>query len=104
MTGLGRRTREEIIIDKWDQTGSPEIPDRGEISEILWPPFGGFVNEYKGNSHTDTDTDTDIQTHTHTYTTHTHTHTYIHTNACTHNHTHTHIHRHTHTYKSKAVL
>ena len=30
--GLGRRTREEIIIEKWDQTDSPEIPDRGETS------------------------------------------------------------------------
>ena len=29
MTGLGRRTRGHII-EKWDQTGSPEIPDRGE--------------------------------------------------------------------------
>ena len=27
-TGLGRRTRGDI--EKWDQTGSPEIPDRGE--------------------------------------------------------------------------
>ena len=26
-------------IKKWDQTNSPEIPDRGETSEILWPPF-----------------------------------------------------------------
>ena len=36
-TGLGRRTKEE----KWDQTDSPEIPDRVETSEIPWPPFGG---------------------------------------------------------------
>ena len=36
MTGLGRRTREEM----WDQTDSPEIPDRGETSEISRPPFG----------------------------------------------------------------
>ena len=28
-TRLGRRTKEE-----WDQTGSPEIPHRGETSEI----------------------------------------------------------------------
>ena len=32
MTGLGRRTREEIL-EKWDQTDSPEIPDKGETSE-----------------------------------------------------------------------
>ena len=33
--GLGRRTKEEIYnIEKWDQTCSPEIPDRGETSEI----------------------------------------------------------------------
>ena len=40
VTGLGRRTREEII-EKWDQTDtdSPEIPDRGETSEIPQPPF-----------------------------------------------------------------
>ena len=25
---------------KWDQTDSPEIPDRGETSEIPQPPFG----------------------------------------------------------------
>ena len=29
-------------IDKWDQTDSPDIPDRGETSETPWPPF-----EYK---------------------------------------------------------
>ena len=30
--GLGRRTRKEIIIEKWDQSESPEIPDRkGDI-------------------------------------------------------------------------
>ena len=34
--GLGR-TREE----KWDQTGSPEILDRGETSEMPRPPFRG---------------------------------------------------------------
>ena len=42
-TRLGRRisnsipfnsTREGIYIEKWDQTDSPEIPDRGETSEI----------------------------------------------------------------------
>ena len=41
-TGLGRRTREEIEL--WDRTDSPEIPDRGETSEIPPPPFGG--NKY----------------------------------------------------------
>ena len=29
-TGLGRRTKEEVDIGKWDQTESPEIPDKGE--------------------------------------------------------------------------
>ena len=32
-TGLGRRTREEIYIiyiENWDQTDSPDIPDKGE--------------------------------------------------------------------------
>ena len=28
-----------MVIEKWDQTGSPEIPDRGETSEIPRPPF-----------------------------------------------------------------
>ena len=28
-TGLGRRTRKEII-EKWDQTDSPGIPDTGK--------------------------------------------------------------------------
>ena len=36
-TGLGRRTR---YIEKWDQTGSPKFPDRGEISEIPGLPSG----------------------------------------------------------------
>ena len=31
-TGLGRRTREETYIENWGQTGSPDIPDRGETS------------------------------------------------------------------------
>ena len=30
-------------IEKWDQTGSPEIPDRGETSEIPRPPFGKLL-------------------------------------------------------------
>ena len=38
-TGLGRNTTEDIYI--WDQTDSPEIPDRWETSEIPRPPFGG---------------------------------------------------------------
>ena len=46
-TGLGRRTREEreryIYREKWDQTGSPEIPEKGETSEIPRPPFGVVV-------------------------------------------------------------
>ena len=29
----------------WDQTGSPEIPDREETSEIPRPPFGGDVQK-----------------------------------------------------------
>ena len=36
---MGRRTKEEII-EKWDQTESPEIPDRGETSEIPGLPSG----------------------------------------------------------------
>ena len=40
-TGLGRRTNEEFNIEKWDQTESPEIPDRGETSEIPGLPSGG---------------------------------------------------------------
>ena len=38
-TWQGRRTREDI--EKWDQTGSSAIPDRGETLEIPQPPFGG---------------------------------------------------------------
>ena len=41
VTGLGIRTREERYIEKWDQTGSPDIPGRGETSEIPQPPLGG---------------------------------------------------------------
>ena len=36
-TGLGRRTRGDT--EKWNQTGSLEIPDRGETSETPRPPF-----------------------------------------------------------------
>ena len=32
-TGLGRRTGGDI--EKWDQIGSPEIPDRGDIRNPL---------------------------------------------------------------------
>ena len=39
-TGLGRRTKQEIYIETWDQTDSPEIPDRGETSEIPGIPLG----------------------------------------------------------------
>ena len=39
--GLGRRTREEIIIEKRDQTDSPETPGRGETSEMPGLPSGG---------------------------------------------------------------
>ena len=38
-TGLGRRTKEDNI-EKWDQTESPEIPDRWETSEIPGLPSG----------------------------------------------------------------
>ena len=34
---LGRRTRGDI--EKWNQTGSREIPDRGEDSRNPRPPF-----------------------------------------------------------------
>ena len=32
-------------IEKWDQNGSPEIPDRGKTSEIPRPPFGDTVKQ-----------------------------------------------------------
>ena len=35
-TGLRIKTREEIYIEKWDQTGSPEIPDMG--GDLRNPP------------------------------------------------------------------
>ena len=31
-------------VEQWDQTGSPEIPDRGE-TEIPRPPLGGVEEE-----------------------------------------------------------
>ena len=40
MRGLGRRTREEIITEKWDQTDSPEVPNREETSKIPDLPSG----------------------------------------------------------------
>ena len=43
-TGLGRRTSEEIIIETWDQTDSPEISEMGETSEIPRPPFWGDLH------------------------------------------------------------
>ena len=46
-TGLGRRTKEEIYIEKWDQS---EIPDRGETSEIPGLPGGWIIN--KQTTHT----------------------------------------------------
>ena len=42
-TGIGRLTREEI--DKWDQSDSLKIPDRGETSESRPPAFCGEVLE-----------------------------------------------------------
>ena len=39
-TGLGTK-KQRGDIQKWDQTDSPEIPGRGETSEIPRPPFGG---------------------------------------------------------------
>ena len=46
-TGVGRRTRERDNIEKWDQTGSREIPDRGETSESPGLPSGvGIGNRF----------------------------------------------------------
>ena len=39
VTGLGRRTREDI--SKVESNDSPEIPDRGETSDIPGLPSGG---------------------------------------------------------------
>ena len=41
--GNSDRTRQKNKtgdIEQWNQTDSPEIPDRGETSEIPRPPFG----------------------------------------------------------------
>ena len=38
--GLDRRIRG--VTEKWDQTDSPEIPDRGVTSEMLGLPSGGW--------------------------------------------------------------
>ena len=51
-TGLGGRTRRDI--EKWDQTGSPEITERGETSETPRPPFG----ETRSDCRLRTDTET----------------------------------------------
>ena len=39
-TGLGRKTKDRGNIEKCDQTGSPEIPDRGGDIINARPPFG----------------------------------------------------------------
>ena len=44
-TGLGRRTRQEIL-EKWVQTDSAEISDRGETSEMPRPPFEDAVTKH----------------------------------------------------------
>ena len=45
-TRLGRRTKEiYIYLEKWDQTNSPKIPDRGEDIRNPRPPFGGRTYE-----------------------------------------------------------
>ena len=38
LTGLGRRTKGQIV--KWNQYDNPEIPDRGETSDIPGLPSG----------------------------------------------------------------
>ena len=48
-TVLGRRTKEDIYIEKWDQTGSPEIPHRGDIRNLR-PPFGGLKHQTSSKS------------------------------------------------------
>ena len=40
-----KRTREEIYIEKWDQTDSSEIPERGETSEIPDLSSGEGINK-----------------------------------------------------------
>ena len=47
VTRLGRRTRGDI--EKWDQTDSPQIPDKGETSELpasfqQWQQGGGHFS------------------------------------------------------------
>ena len=44
-TGLSRRTCGDI--EKWDQTDSPEIPDRSETSENPGLPSGDIFTESK---------------------------------------------------------
>ena len=44
VTGLGRRTIEEIQIEKWNQTDSPEIPDKARGKhQNRWAPFSGIL-------------------------------------------------------------
>ena len=38
-----RKKNKRGDIEKWDQTDSLEIPDRGETSEIPRPPFGVLI-------------------------------------------------------------
>ena len=49
VTGLGRRN--ERGDSKVESNDSPEIPDRGETSDILGLPVGGVVLKTKGNEH-----------------------------------------------------
>ena len=74
-TGLGRRTRGDIYIEKWDQTHRAHaIPDRGETSEIPRPKHleqGSRVwtarphhRERERERERETDRETDRQTDT----------------------------------------
>ena len=68
-------------IEKWDQTGSPELPDRGETSETPRLPFGGTHAHRNTHAHTHIY----IYIYIHTYITlHTYIYTYIHTYMCEH--------------------
>ena len=49
--GLGRRTDKRGDIEKWDQTDSPEIPGRGETSEIHGLPGGPTLKLCKTLGH-----------------------------------------------------
>ena len=52
---MSDRTRQKKnkrgYIENWDQTGSTEIPDRAETSEIPRPPFGVGVEGATRISH-----------------------------------------------------